>query len=66
LANLYKKALIKNTTDYFLSIKDSTNIIVLKSDVKEPDNMGSPSRFKIKYDMLENQNTDIANKITNN
>jgi len=65
LATLYNKALIKNTTDYFLSIKDSTNIIVLKSEVKEPDNMESSSRFKIKYDMLENQNTNIATKITN-
>jgi hypothetical protein len=61
LANLFNKALIKNTKDYLLSIKDSTNITVIKSELKEPENKGSISRFKIKYDMLENSDEKKPN-----
>jgi hypothetical protein len=53
LANIFNKSLIKNTKDYLIKLKDTTNITVLKSELKEPDNMGSFSLFKIKYDMLE-------------
>ena len=58
LANLYNNALIKNTQDYLIGAKDSTNITVLKSEPREPDNSGSLSRFKIAYNMLEEDNLD--------
>ena len=64
LANIYNEKLIKNTLDYIKGIKDSTNITVIKSDLKEPDNNGSLSRFKIKYDMLDEKN--IQNDAINN
>lgn len=58
LANIYNNALIKNTTDYLITTKASTNITVIKSELKEPDNSGSPSRFKINFDMLDEQNSE--------
>jgi archaellin len=58
LANLYNSTLIKTTQDYLIGVKDSTNITVLKSEPREPDNSGSLSRFKITYNMLEEDNTE--------
>jgi hypothetical protein len=58
LANVYNNTLIKNTTDYLIVKKGSTNISVIKSESKEPDNKGSLSRFKIKFDMLDKQNSE--------
>ena len=66
LANIYNEKLIKNTLDYIKGIKDSTNITVIKSDLKEPDNIGSLSRFKIKYDMLDEKNIQNDAINTNN
>jgi hypothetical protein len=45
LAAIYNDAIIKNTTNYLKSVKPSTNITVIKSEIKEPDNTGSLSRF---------------------
>jgi hypothetical protein len=56
LANIYNEKLIKNTIGYLKTTENSTNISVIKADLKEPDNIGSLSRFKIKYDMLDEQN----------
>jgi hypothetical protein len=63
LANIYNTTIIKSTTDYLIMTKDSTNITVIKPELNEPDNIGSQSRFKIKYDMLDDQNikTDSIN-----
>tara|TARA_R110002012_G_scaffold321809_1_gene551536 strand:+ start:38343 stop:40520 length:2178 start_codon:yes stop_codon:yes gene_type:complete len=56
LATSFNQSLIKNTENYLKTTKESTQISVLKSEVKDPDNIGSISRFKIKYDMLEPEN----------
>lgn len=56
IATIYNETLLKNTINYLKTTKDSTNISVVKSELKEPENIGSASRFKIIYDMLEEQN----------
>jgi len=60
LATIYNETLLKNTINYLKIAKDSTNITVVKSEIKEPDNIGSQSRFKIVYDMLDEQNMKTA------
>ena len=55
LSNLYNNKLIKHISDYLKTAVDSTHITVLKSDLKEPDNVGSKSRFKIQFDLLDLQ-----------
>ncbi len=47
------RLLIKNTYDYLKTKSDSTNISVLNSNKQDPKNTGSVSRFKIDYEMLE-------------
>jgi len=63
MAHSINIALNKNTTDYLKSSKETTNITVIKVDIKEPDNIGSLNRLKIKYDMLDEQTvqTDTLN-----
>lgn len=61
IAIIYNDKLIKNTENYLKTSKDSTHITIKKSDLKEPDNIGSLSRFKIKYDMLDESNNDGDN-----
>ncbi|TFG76883.1 MAG: DUF748 domain-containing protein [Flavobacteriales bacterium] len=64
LATIYNEKLIKNTSDHIKASKATTNIKVLKSALKEPDNVGSKSRFEIKFDMLDeknNQGDDLNN-----
>lgn len=53
LAHMNNETLIKNVQDYLKTKKDSTHITVIRLDLKGPENAGSQSRFKIKYDMLE-------------
>lgn len=55
LTNGYNEKLIKNISDYLKTSKATTTIKVLKSDLKDSDNNGSISRFKIKFDMFESQ-----------
>jgi hypothetical protein len=55
LATIYNQALVNNTLNYLKSTKESTKITVVKSELKEPKNIGSLSRFEIKYDMLEEE-----------
>ncbi|MFT5824387.1 MAG: hypothetical protein ACI8ZM_005655 [Crocinitomix sp.] len=63
LGTIINRALMKNTTEYLRLTKDSTNITVSKSELKEPKNIGSISKFKIKYDMLDEKSvqTDTLN-----
>ena len=63
LATIINTALIKNTLEYLRISKVSTNISINKADVKEPENVGSRSRLKIKYDMLDEKSvqTDTLN-----
>jgi hypothetical protein len=56
LATIVNTALMKNTQEYLTSSKDATNITIRGSELKEPINIGSLNKFKIKYDMLDEQN----------
>lgn len=58
LAAIYNETLIKNTRQYLKGIKEGTNISVIKSDLEEPENTGSLSKFKIKFDLLDEQNIE--------
>ena len=61
LATVYNQKLIKNTFDYLKTKNPQTNISVVKSDSKEPDNTGSQSRFKINFDLLESKIEETTN-----
>ncbi len=52
-ADRYTAALIASTNAYLKSVNAATQIEAKKSDPQEPKNVGSASRFKINYDMLE-------------
>ncbi|MFT4849135.1 MAG: hypothetical protein ACI83B_001673 [Sediminicola sp.] len=56
LGSIINNRLIMNIQEYLKLSKDSTNITVKRSDLKEPNNIGSISKFKVKYDMLDEQN----------
>lgn len=58
LATVYNQALISHTMEYLKVNKDSTHITIKKAESKEPKNVGSLSRFKISYDMLEEEVAD--------
>lgn len=58
LSILYNQKLLNNTQQYLQTTKDSTNIEVKSSEAKEPENTGSISRFKINYNMLEEQDEE--------
>lgn len=55
IANSINAALIKKTSDYLKSSKATTTISVSKADLKEPENVGSLNKLKIKFDLLEAQ-----------
>jgi hypothetical protein len=65
LAAIYNEALIKNTSEYLKTTKAETHIAVFKSDLKEPDNIGSLNRLKIKFDLFEDQSVK-TDTISNN
>ena len=60
LARQYNSTLLKNTKAYLFEKNPHTKIEVLNAKPEEPEQVGSKSRFKIKYDMLEVPN-DIKN-----
>jgi len=55
LALVTKAQIIKSTSDYLIKVNPNTKIIIKESDPLEPENVGSPSQFKIKYDMIEDE-----------
>jgi hypothetical protein len=59
LGTIINTALMRNTQEYLKSTKDATNIVVSRSELREPTNIGSLSKFKIKYDMLDEQGVQI-------
>jgi hypothetical protein len=66
LALIYNETLIKNTRNYLKETKEATNISVIKSDLEEPENTGSISKFKIKFDLLDKQNSKKDSTVTKN
>ena len=60
IADRYNSALIENINTYLKSIKPSTQIEAKKSKSQDPENVGSASRFKINYDMLDDSTTSLA------
>ena len=56
LATALNAALKTNTTEYLKASKPNTNIQVKRAASDEQENIGSLNRFKIKYDMLDDQN----------
>ncbi|ALJ05661.1 hypothetical protein APS56_11220 [Pseudalgibacter alginicilyticus] len=55
LTNIYNNTLIENTINYLKTSNPSTRIDVTKFDKNEPENLGSLSKFKIKFDLLDVQ-----------
>ena len=53
LVDVYNKTLEKNITNVLTTAKDSTNITIKNLDVKQPENVNSTSKFKIKFDLIE-------------
>ncbi len=66
MANSINAALIKNTSDYLKASKAATTISVSKADIKEPENVGSLNRLKIKFDLLEAQGVQTDSTSTKN
>jgi hypothetical protein len=66
LATRYNTLLMKNTDEYLKSTKPSTNIEVKRAELKEPSNIGSLNKFKIKYDMLDEPQLPKDTLKTNN
>jgi hypothetical protein len=60
LATRYNTLLMKNTAEYLKASKPDTNIEVKRAESKEPNNIGSLNKFKIKYDMLDEQDVQPA------
>lgn len=58
IADRYNNTLIENVNNYLKGINPSTQIEAKQSEPKEPENVGSASRFKINYDMLDDSVTD--------
>jgi hypothetical protein len=52
IADRYNRAMIENVNNYLKSSRPSTQIEAKQSEPNAPENVGSSSRFKIKYDML--------------
>jgi acid phosphatase class B len=55
LATSINAALQENTTKYLKTSKLDTNIELKRAALDEPENIGSANKFKIKYDMLDDQ-----------
>jgi hypothetical protein len=66
MANSINAALIKNTSDYLKASNAATTISVSKADLKEPENVGSLNRLKIKFDLLEAQKAQTDSTSTKN
>ncbi len=66
MANSINVALIKNTLNYLKSSKAATTISVSRADIKEPENVGSLNRLKIKFDLLEAQSIQTDSTSTKN
>ncbi|PNQ73893.1 hypothetical protein C1T31_06080 [Hanstruepera neustonica] len=58
LSIIINKKLLENTSNYLQTKNPETHISVFQSDGKEPDNKGSQSKFKIKFDMLNEEMTN--------
>ena len=46
--------------------KSETNISVTKSNLQEPDNIGSNSKFKIKFNLLEQERQETEIELNKN
>ena len=62
----YKEVLINNISKYLKTKNPETNISVFESDSKEPENTGSNSLFKIKFDMLGENTSETNQRPENN
>lgn len=56
LTKSYNSKLINSVSSYLLTKNPSTKVMVKSADIKEPENVGSKSRFKITFSMLNNEN----------
>lgn len=62
----YNEKLINNTLKYLKTKKSETNISVTKSNLQEPDNIGSNSKFKIKFNLLEQERQETEIELNKN
>jgi len=60
LADRYNSALIENVNSYLKGINPATQIEAKTSEPQAPENVGSASRFKINYDMLDDSEASPA------